>query len=225
MPITRGTWLRVPIRIPGRRRSRATTAKWPSRRRATWSMAASGSRWACSSRRWTTTSASVADSNSWPRPASSSRSSVKFSMIPLRTAAKPVSQPTNGWVLDTETSPWVAQRVWPMPAGARVSGASSTSVRRASRLSSARTRVNPSAPARQMPVESYPRYSSWASPSRSTPTAWRSPVYPTIPHMRPSFRCRTVPIPEWEYEARTLPFRSVHDGKTVAGAPIRRKTP
>ena len=49
------------------------------------------------------------------RAASSSRSSAKFSMMPLWTTAMRPSQLTCGCALAVEGRPWVAQRVWPIP--------------------------------------------------------------------------------------------------------------
>ena len=52
----------------------------------------------------------------WPSAASESRSSRKFSTIPLRTTATSSSaQPVSGCAFSYETFPWVAQRVWPTP--------------------------------------------------------------------------------------------------------------
>lgn len=52
---------------------------------------------------------------------SSSRSSAKFSMMPLWTMAIRPSQLVWGWALTTEGLPWVAQRVWPIPQVASLS--------------------------------------------------------------------------------------------------------
>ena len=52
----------------------------------------------------------------WPSATSASRSSRKFSTIPLRTTATSSSaQPVSGWAFSNETFPCVAQRVWPTP--------------------------------------------------------------------------------------------------------------
>ena len=54
----------------------------------------------------------------WPRASSPSRSSWKFSMIPLwMTVMSPV-QSWCGWALRSFGRPWVAQRVWARPIAA-----------------------------------------------------------------------------------------------------------
>ena len=63
--------------------------------------------------RWPTTSVSVSLSNLRPSAISSSRSGLKFSMMPLWTSA---TGPTMcGWALPTVGAPCVAQRVCAMP--------------------------------------------------------------------------------------------------------------
>ena len=77
------------------------------------------------------TSVSVWLVNACPRPSSSSRSSAKFSMMPLCTTATRPSQEVWGCAFASLGRPCVAQRVWPMPhVPARPSG----STRRASPL-------------------------------------------------------------------------------------------
>ena len=63
--------------------------------------------------RWAITSVSVSVPNFAPLPSSSSRSSRKFSMMPLCTTAS--RSVACGWALVSFGSPCVAQRVWPMP--------------------------------------------------------------------------------------------------------------
>ena len=63
--------------------------------------------------RWATTSVSVSLPNLAPLLVRRSRSSRKFSMMPLcATATRSV---LCGWALFSVGLPWVAQRVWPMP--------------------------------------------------------------------------------------------------------------
>ena len=58
-------------------------------------------------------SESVSVSNLRPRASIASRSSRKFSMMPLWTMA--TRPEACGWALVSLGWPWVAQRVWPMP--------------------------------------------------------------------------------------------------------------
>ena len=63
-------------------------------------------------------SVSVSEVSVWPRASSPSRSSRKFSMIPLwMTVISPV-QSWCGWALRSFGRPWVAQRVWARPMAA-----------------------------------------------------------------------------------------------------------
>ena len=71
-------------------------------------------RWA--SIRWASTSVSVSDSSWWPSAMSRSDSSTWFSMMPLWTRARSPVQSAWGWALPSFGRPWVAHRVWPMPA-------------------------------------------------------------------------------------------------------------
>ena len=66
-----------------------------------------------SSTRCSTISVSVSVWNTVPFFSSSSRSSRKFSMMPLWTTA--TRSVACGWALFSVGLPWVAQRVWPMP--------------------------------------------------------------------------------------------------------------
>jgi hypothetical protein len=63
--------------------------------------------------RWATTSVSVWLEKTRPRAISSSRSGLKFSMMPLWTRA--TSLVAWGWALLVVGAPCVAQRVWAMP--------------------------------------------------------------------------------------------------------------
>ena len=65
------------------------------------------------------------------RRAAGSASSRQFSMIPLWTTATRPVQSRWGWAFVSVGWPWVAQRVWPMPA-VTVSGTFSTILRRSS---------------------------------------------------------------------------------------------
>ena len=68
--------------------------------------------------RWAIASVSVSDVSVWPRASRPSRSSRKFSMIPLwMTVISPV-QSWCGWALRSFGRPWVAQRVWARPIAA-----------------------------------------------------------------------------------------------------------
>ena len=90
-------------------------AKAPCRRGRTVATASCGDAPPSTSRatRWATTSVSVSLLNLRPSAISSSRSGLKFSMMPLWTIA---TGPTMcGWALSTVGAPWVAQRVWAMP--------------------------------------------------------------------------------------------------------------
>ena len=63
-------------------------------------------------------SVSVSVAKTAPSASSSARSARKFSMMPLCTTATPPAW--CGWALRSEGWPWVAQRVWPMPAWPRI---------------------------------------------------------------------------------------------------------
>src|SRR5439155_3932549 len=87
-----------------------------------------------------------------------------------------------GCAFSSDGLPCVAQRVWPMPVAPFVID----SPRRFSRFDSlplARTTDRPLSPRTATPAESYPRYSSFRSPSTSRPAHCSSPTYPTMPHM------------------------------------------
>ena len=63
-------------------------------------------------------SVSVSEVSVWPRASRPSRSSRKFSMMPLwMTVISPV-QSRCGWALRSFGRPWVAQRVWARPIAA-----------------------------------------------------------------------------------------------------------
>ena len=81
-----------------------------------------------------------------------------------------------GWLFTSLGSPWVAQRVWPMPQPLWGSDSSSSLLRRvASRPLLLTTRM-PSRWVSATPAESYPRYSSFSKPSSSTCWALRMPT-------------------------------------------------
>src|SRR5690606_39721862 len=65
--------------------------------------------------RWVATSVSVSEENRTPSASSSPRSCPKFSMMPLWMSATRPSAETWGCALRSEGTPWVAQRVCPMP--------------------------------------------------------------------------------------------------------------
>src|SRR5580700_5452254 len=131
-------------------------------------------------------SVSVSVTNRTPSAVSWARSASAFSMMPLCTTATRCCASVCGWALVSLGSPWVAQRVWPMPTVALVCFASSLSLRSWTRPADL---VICSLPryTTARPAESYPRYSSRCNPSTSTGVASRLPMYPTIPHIgRPS---------------------------------------
>jgi hypothetical protein len=129
------------------------------------------------------TSVSVSEPNSTPAASHSARSAAKFSMIPLCTTATAPSAETCGCALRSVGPPWVAQRVCPMPTVAAGRGLSASAFSRLASLP-ARFEVASSPSTRTAtPAESYPRYSSRRSPSRTTASASCGPTYPTMPHI------------------------------------------
>ena len=96
--------------------NRKARAKAPCNRPSVARAASTGPRpWLmCQAVSRATVSVSVCDSGCIPRAITSSRSARKFSMMPLWTTA---TGPRRwGWALASVAAPWVAQRVWPMPA-------------------------------------------------------------------------------------------------------------
>ena len=69
--------------------------------------------------RWTRTSVSVSETKACPAATSSARSGAWFSMIPLWIRAIRPEQSRWGWALLSSGRPWVAHRVWPIPAKVR----------------------------------------------------------------------------------------------------------
>jgi hypothetical protein len=61
------------------------------------------------------TSVSVSDAGVIPSAASLAHSSAAFSTMPLWITATWPEASSWGWALPSVGSPWVAQRVWPMP--------------------------------------------------------------------------------------------------------------
>ena len=115
-------------------------------------------------------------------------------MIPLCTpttpdSTAPLAEPeqlplTCGCAFTRLGSPWVAQRVWPMPqVPVRVRPWSVLSARWYSLPVAFTTSASASPSRTASPAESYPRYSSLDSPSSRIGAACRRPVNPTIPHM------------------------------------------
>ena len=72
--------------------------------------------------RWARTSESVSDLNSIPLSINSSFNSRKFSMMPLWAMATTPSSEECGWAFFWLTSPWVAQRVCPIPTTPSIPG-------------------------------------------------------------------------------------------------------
>ncbi len=66
--------------------------------------------------RWGMTSVSVSERKLQPCASSSMRSSRWFSTMPLWMTAISPLQSVWGWALSWVARPWVAQRVWPIPA-------------------------------------------------------------------------------------------------------------
>ncbi len=108
----------------------------------------------CCSMRCAITSVSVAEVIVCPARTNSIRRALWFSMIPLWMMARRPVQSRWGWAFSDVGWPWVAQRVWPMPApcpagGGRVAGVSPSP--QVSLARSATERVPSAARARQMP--------------------------------------------------------------------------
>ena len=101
--------------------------------------------------RWASTSLSVSEANTAPSTASLARSSSAFSMIPLCTIA--MGPQTCGCALTSLGSPWVAQRVWPMP-GLPLKRAGSPAARSATRPLVLCTRISPDRLRTAIPAES-----------------------------------------------------------------------
>src|SRR5215468_2431464 len=129
--------------------------------------------------RCASTSLSVSDTNSAPSAISLARNSSAFSMIPLWTTA---TGPTIcGCALMSFGSPCVAHLVCPMP-GPPLNRAGRLDPSPATRVLALCTRRPPERFTTASPAESYPRYSSWASPSSRMGTQSRLPTCATIPH-------------------------------------------
>ncbi len=99
---------------------------------------------------------SVSETIRWPSATNWSASSTWFSMMPLWMSARRPEQSESGCAFSSEGRPWVAQRVWPMPADAPF-GAPSARLTRSSR-----ERVPLAARALQIP-------SSPGAPTSATP--------------------------------------------------------
>src|SRR5262245_51348314 len=129
--------------------------------------------------RCASTSLSVSETNSAPSAISLARNSSAFSMIPLWTTA---TGPTIcGCALMSFGSPCVAHLVCPMP-GPPLNRAGRLDPSPATRVLALCTRRPPERFTTASPAESYPRYSSWASPSSRMGTQSRLPTCATIPH-------------------------------------------
>ncbi len=115
LPTASGAPLRAPIRRFCSPANRKPSAKAPCSRGRTLRTATTGSFTRLSScvTRCATTSESVSDWKMAPSAFSSSRKTLKFSMIPLWTTA--TLSVACGWALNSVGLPCVAQRVWPMP--------------------------------------------------------------------------------------------------------------
>src|SRR3954454_21817613 len=129
-------------------------------------------------------------------------------MIPLWITATDPSADTCGCALESVGPPWVAHRVCPMPS---VEGGSPSSASTFSRLASLPAFLavlsRPSART-ATPAESYPRYSSRRSPSRTTSNESCGPTYPTMPHISRTIPGKSGPTadPERHSVPRGVPF-------------------
>src|SRR5664279_3337171 len=127
-----------------------------------------------------------------------------------------------GWAFESVGAPCVAQRVWPIATVPSGSGRSASSCARTASfpalLAIARRVVSGVTTA--MPAESYPRYSSLASPAITT--SWGrelgapEPTYPTMPHMGTSLVREKGPA------ARSDPRRKRmrHNGNMDEATPV-----
>ena len=138
---------------------------------------------------WAITSVSVSDTSSTPSATSLARSSAAFSTMPLWTTATWPEASVWGWALTSVGSPWVAQRVWPMPTpslqplgqgGHQVVDPTGPLVD----LEPGRRR-----PRRRRPSRS-PGTPAVAGPRPAPARRRRVPMYPTMPHMSCSLRPR-----------------------------------
>lgn len=100
--------------------------------------------------------------------------------MPLCTTTMPSER--WGWAFSSDGFPCVAHRVCPM-AVMLVRFLFSTIEARSLIFPLHRTTSTPFFEKKAIPAESYPRYSSLFSPSRTTATAFLFPVYPIIPHI------------------------------------------
>ena len=99
-------------------------------------------------------SVSVSDVSVWPRASSPSRSSWKFSMIPLWiTVISPV-QSWCGWALRSLGRPCVAQRVWARPIAACGVRSAIAVCRLTSLPARFSTNISPDSSTRAIPAES-----------------------------------------------------------------------
>src|SRR5215207_5467795 len=120
-----------------------------------------------------------------PAASSSLRSTPKFSMMPLWTTATDLSADRCGWAFRSVGPPCVAHRVCPMATVAAGSCRSARTFSRFASLPAFFAEVSSPSATTAIPAESYPRYSSRRSPSRTTSRASCGPTYPTIPHIGP----------------------------------------
>src|SRR5690606_36823695 len=111
-------------------------------------------------------------------------------MMPLWTMATSLEK--CGCALVSFGTPWVAQRVWPMPI-VPSSGSSPSRFSRLTSLPSARRRPSRPWSIVATPAESYPRYSSRLSASTISGATGARPTIPTIPHIFPN-PSRSAPI-------------------------------
>ncbi len=172
-PTTSGEFRRAPTTTSGASANTATSVNAPSRRRQTCRIASAGSAlWEyASASRWATTSVSVSERRSWPRPPSSARRAAKFSMIPLWTTATRPALSRCGWALVSVGPPWVAHRVWPIPALPAGSGRSTSTFSRLRSFPAFLAAASPPSARIATPAESYPRYSSRLRPATTTSCA------------------------------------------------------
>src|SRR5499427_8410933 len=160
------------------------------------------------------TSLSVSETNSAPSAISLARNSSAFSMIPLCTTA--TGPTTCGWALMSFGSPCVAHLVWPMP-GPPLKRAGRLDPRPATRVLALCTRNPPDRFATASPAESYPRYSSWASPSSRMGTQSRLPTCATIPHT-----CRSLSLGRRRTQEQGTHRSAVNDTAKLPQRQLRR---
>ena len=109
-------------------------------------------------------------------------SALMFSLMPLCTTAMRPGSSVWGWAFSSVTPPWVAHRVWAMPAPPK-GGLSSFSARSATRPTARRDQSSPSLKQADTGPSRSPGTPDAAGPRRACPRAQSGPMYATIPHI------------------------------------------